>query len=144
MLPTLEAYERMVYGIPSEWECVERSTLVLVRHGAALATVRGEVRFVEGTVLRVAQMLNLAAGVIETYSYEVLRGGEKVFWYDPQPHPDDSSLASTFPHHQHVPPDIKRNRLPARGLSFERPNLPKLIDELSQGIQDQQAAAPKA
>ena len=134
MLPTLEAYERMVYGIAADWGAVELSTLVLVRHGVALATVRGEVSFVDGTVLCVAEMLNFAAGVIETYSYEVLREGEKVTWYDPQPHPDDSSLAATFPHHQHVPPNIKRNRVPAPGLAFDRPNLPLLIERIGAEI----------
>lgn len=51
-------------------------------------------------------------------------------WYDPQPHPNDPSLASTHPHHKHVPPDIKHNRIPAPGLSFDRPNLPYLIAEI--------------
>ncbi|MGC9398114.1 MAG: toxin-antitoxin system TumE family protein [Anaerolineae bacterium] len=39
-------------------------------------------------------------------------------WYDPTPHPNDSSLASTHPHHKHVPPDVKHHRIPAPGLSF--------------------------
>nr|MBC8450537.1 hypothetical protein [Chloroflexota bacterium] len=30
--------------------------------------------------------------------------------YDPQPHPENPDLASTFPHHHHEPPDIKHNR----------------------------------
>jgi len=36
-------------------------------------------------------------------------------------------LASTFPHHRHDPPDIKHNRKPAPGISFQTPNLPTLI-----------------
>jgi hypothetical protein len=36
-------------------------------------------------------------------------------------------LASTFPHHLHELPDIKHNRKPAPGISFDAPNLPTLI-----------------
>ncbi len=32
--------------------------------------------------------------------------------------------------YKHVPPNIKRNRIPAPGLSFAAPNLPFLIEEL--------------
>ncbi|MEN8215749.1 MAG: hypothetical protein ABFS56_05115 [Pseudomonadota bacterium] len=35
-------------------------------------------------------------------------------------------LASTHPHHKHIPPDIKHNRIPAPILSFTHPNLPEL------------------
>jgi hypothetical protein len=37
-----------------------------------------------------------------------------------------------MPHHKHVPPDIKHNRIPAPNLSFERPNLPVLIAEINE------------
>ena len=68
--------------------------------------------------------------IIEGYSYEVWQGNEKLYWYDSQPHPSDAALASTHPHHKHVPPDIKHNRIPASGLSFTPPNLPFLIEEI--------------
>ena len=35
---------------------------------------------------------------------------EKLYRYDSFPHPNDPSLASTDPHHKHIPPDIKRHR----------------------------------
>ena len=54
--------------------------------------------------------------------------------YDSQPHPDDFVLARTYPHHRHVPPNIKRNRIPAPGLSFTRPNLTFLIEEIEREI----------
>ena len=41
-----------------------------------------------------------------------------------------STLASTFPHHKHIPPDIKHNRIPAPEISFTQPNLPVLIQEI--------------
>jgi hypothetical protein len=50
-------------------------------------------------------------------------------WYDDFPHPNDPALASTFPHHKHVPPDVERNRIPAPEISFTRPNLPVLVQE---------------
>lgn len=40
------------------------------------------------------------------------------------------SLASTHPHHKHIPPDIKHHRIPAPNLSFTIPNLPFLIEEI--------------
>jgi hypothetical protein len=49
-----------------------------------------------------------------------------------QPHPNDPSLASTDPHHKHVPPNIKRNRIPAPQMSFTQPNLPALIQEIEE------------
>jgi len=60
--------------------------------------------------------------VIEFYGYEVWHNADKVAWYDAQPHPDDPTLQNTHPHHKHIPPDIKRNRVPAPGMSFTRPN----------------------
>jgi len=67
---------------------------------------------------------------IEDYGYEVYHGREKLYWYDRWPHPDDPFLASTFPHHKHIPPDIKHHRIPAENLSFVQPNLPALIQEI--------------
>lgn len=55
---------------------------------------------------------------------------EKLYWYDSQAHPDDSTLASTHPHHKHIPPDIKHHRVPAPGLSFMAPNLLQMIREV--------------
>jgi Family of unknown function (DUF6516) len=55
-------------------------------------------------------------------------------WYDDFPHPQDLSLASTFPHHKHIPPEIKRNRIPAPNISFTNPNLPFLLQEIEELI----------
>jgi hypothetical protein len=43
-------------------------------------------------------------------------------------------LASTYPHHKHIPPDLRHNRVPAHGISFEQPNLPTLIEEIEREI----------
>nr|HDM59811.1 hypothetical protein [Bacillota bacterium] len=78
--------------------------------------------------------LNFAQRVIQGYSYAVSRGAERLYWYDPQPHPNDPTLAATFPHHKHIPPDIKHHRIPAPGLSFTCPNLPLLIAEIERDL----------
>lgn len=70
--------------------------------------------------------------VIEDYAYELWDKSDKIMWYDSQPHPGDPSLASTYPHHKHLPPDIKHNRAPAPGISFNQPNLPILINEIEE------------
>jgi hypothetical protein len=49
-------------------------------------------------------------------------------------YPHHPELASTHPHHKHVPPNIKRHRIPAPGLSFTEVNLPFLIDEVLQTV----------
>jgi hypothetical protein len=73
--------------------------------------------------------------MIEDYGYELWYGSEKIAWYDSQPHPDDPTLASTHPHHKHIPPDIKHNRIPAPNISFTHPNLPVLIREVEDLIE---------
>jgi len=42
------------------------------------------------------------------------------------------AAADLPPHHKHVPPDIKRNRVPAPGMSFTEPNLPTLLREIEE------------
>lgn len=68
--------------------------------------------------------------IIQSYSYEVYNGYDKLYWYDSFPHPHLKELAGTFPHHKHIPPNIKHNRVPAQGLSFKKPNLSLLIKEI--------------
>ncbi|OQY28380.1 MAG: hypothetical protein B6I38_09255 [Anaerolineaceae bacterium 4572_5.1] len=57
-----------------------------------------------------------------------------MYWYDSQPHPDNPELASTHPHHKHIHPDIKHNRILAPNMSFIHPNLPALIQEIEELI----------
>ena len=80
-----------------------------------------------GIRLRLREELDFDAAIITSYGYEVYRHEERLYWYDDFPHPNDPALASTFPHHKHVPPNIKRNRIPAPEMSFTRPNLPILL-----------------
>ncbi|WP_297632990.1 DUF6516 family protein [Caldilinea sp.] len=109
-----------------------RSTLTFVRQGATLARVAGELHFADGyrIVVRERIVYDRLPAQIDWYGYEVWRHGEKLFWYDSQPHPHEPTLQSTHPHHKHVPPDIKHNRIPAPEMSFVRPNLPVVIKEV--------------
>lgn len=129
---SLADYETFVYTIQQGYPSITRSTLILARRGRSTANLTGELRFDNGYRLVVYEILTWDEGpvLIQRYSYEVWSGNEKVYWYDPQPHPNDPSLAGTHPHHKHIPPSIKHNRMPAPGLSFEKPNLPFLINEI--------------
>ncbi|MCL4860778.1 MAG: hypothetical protein KJZ93_15285 [Caldilineaceae bacterium] len=92
----------------------------------------GQLLFAQDITLSVWEDLDFDERVITGYSYGVVRGAERLYWYDPQPHPHIPELASTHPHHKHAPPDIKHHRIPAPGLSFTEPNLPFLIREIEQ------------
>lgn len=118
--------------------------------GARIGKSIGLILFKNGLVLCVQEFLNFELQVIEGYGYEASRPHdhgkefpdaeeycrasyhqkEKVWWYDSFPHPNDLSLASTHPHHKHIPPDIKHHRIPAPNLTFTAPNLPQIIEEI--------------
>jgi hypothetical protein len=96
----------------------------------------GEVVFTNGIRLRVRQELDFDAHLITAYGYEVYQHEKRLYWYDDFPHPKDASLAPTYPHHKHVPPDLKHNRIPAPEMSFTRPNLPVLVREIERLFRD--------
>ena len=131
-------YETFLYSLPEHYPSVASSTLKLYTNSVTTAFVRGSVHFRNGLELRVFEYLDLTDGEIFEYGYTVFRGDEKIRWYDPQPHPENPALASTFPHHRHDPPEIKHNRQPAPGISFHASNLPTLIrdcEELGKAIE---------
>jgi hypothetical protein len=133
---SLREYEHFVYTLSQHFSSIQRSTLVVIQVGRQVAVLEGELGFRHGIRLTVEEDLSLDTGVvIEDYGYVVWQGGEKLYWYDSQPHPNDPSLASTHPHHKHVPPDIKHNRIPAPDMSFMRPNLPYLLAEIEALLQ---------
>ena len=103
-----------------------------LRRGPGLAALTGDVWFQGGYRLAVYEILTWDLGTvsIQSYSYELWKAGQKMYWYDPQPHPNEPSLASTHPHHKHIPPNPKHHRIPAPGLGFNAPNLPFLIREI--------------
>jgi hypothetical protein len=131
-LQSAESYELFLYGLPNAFPSIRRSTLTFVRRGASLARVAGEIYFDHDLrlVIRERVVFNRLPALFDWYGYEVWRGDEKLYWYDPQPHPNDPALQSTHPHHKHVPPNIKHNRIPAPAMRFDQPNLPALISEI--------------
>ncbi len=131
-LRTPEDYELFIYSLPENFPSIQRSTITFVRKGTSLARVAGELHFAHDIRVIVRERLTYSRlpAIIDWYGYEIWRGSEKLYWYDPQPHPDESSLQSTHPHHKHIPPDIKHNRIPAPNMSFDKPNLPEIIQEI--------------
>ncbi len=133
-LKSLIGYSRFVVEAFTR-PTVKHSTVTVWSDSPYTGTAEGEVVFADGLRLRMREELDFEAGLITSYGYEVYRGGERVFWYDDFPHPNDPSLASSFPHHKHIPPDIKHHRIPAPQLSFSQPNLPFLVDEIERLIE---------
>jgi hypothetical protein len=129
---SLRDYEEFIYTLPQQFPVIILSTLVVYRRGARTGMVVGELFFNHGYRLSVRERFQQRnqSVILMRYGYEVWRGEEKLYWYDPQPHPHVPELAATHPHHKHIPPDIKHNRIPAPGLSFTQPNLPFLIREI--------------
>ena len=137
-LRSLAAYTRFISELLN-CPTVERSTLVVWSASPYTGVAEGEIFFIQGLRLRVREELDFEAGLITSYGYEAYRGNRRLWWYDDFPHPHDPTLAATFPHHKHLPPDIKHHRVPAPGISFDRPNLPLLIAEIERLIGDEDA-----
>ncbi len=129
---TLADYELFIYALQDNYPIIQASTLTVIRQASDVATVEGELVFRGGLRLRVLEVVrfDLNPPRLARYGYEIWRGSEKLYWYDSQPHPHDPTLAATHPHHKHIPPEIKHHRVPAPDLSFTRPNLPFLIQEI--------------
>ena len=147
-------YSIFIHELPQQYSSIERSSLIYIPLGTQFGKVIGMVFFANNVVLCVQEFLNFELQVIEGYGYEVscnlastddqpstdeycgasYPDKEKFYWYDSFPHPHDPTLAATHPHHKHVPPNIKRNRIPAPDLTFTAPNLPFLIEEIEREI----------
>jgi hypothetical protein len=130
-LKSLSDYSRFVAELLSQPN-VRSSTVAVWSDSPYTSVAEGEVFFTNGLRLRMREEVDLDAGLIISYGYEVYQGEERLYWYDDFPHPNDATLASTMPHHKHIPPDIKHHRIPAPDISFERPNLPALIQEIEE------------
>jgi hypothetical protein len=128
-LTSLADYSRFVAEVLNRTN-ITSSTVAIWSDSRGTGIAEGEVFFARGIRLRLREELDFEAGLITSYGYEVYRDNERLFWYDDFPHPDDPLLASTFPHHKHVPPDIRHHRIPAPGLSFTKANLPFLVAEI--------------
>lgn len=129
ILSSLSDYSRLVAHLLNR-PGVIRSTVTVWSVSPYTGVAEGEVFFANGLKLRMREELDFDEHLIASYVYEVYQGNEKLYWYDDFPHPNDPTLTSTHPHHKHVPPNIKRNRIPAPGLSFQKPNLPFILEEV--------------
>jgi hypothetical protein len=134
-LASLTNYSLYV-GALLERPSVVRSTLEIWPASPYTGIAEGEIFFRNNLRLRMREELDFSAGLITSYGYEIYRAGERLYWYDDFPHPSDPALASTFPHHKHIPPDIKRHRISAPGISFKKPNLQTVIDEIEHLLQE--------
>lgn len=123
-LPDFQTYSEIIYCLQERYASIQHSTLVLATIGATLAKLEGQITFAGNVVLDVWELVDFETRRIRNYSYEIYRAGEKIAWYDPFEHPHLLELASTYPHHKHISPDIKRHRVPAPRISFEHPNGP--------------------
>ena len=127
-----EDYELFLYTITEQFPSVKHSSLAFIRRGISLARVAGELSFDNNIrlIIRERILYHCSPIIIDSYGYEVWEEKEKLYWYDSQPHPNEPSLMLTYPHHKHIPPDIRNNRIPAPKLSFISPNIVVLINEI--------------
>ncbi len=130
-LNSLVGYSRFVADLLHR-PTIKHSTVAVWSDSSYTGVAEGAVFFSNNIRLRIREELDFYTGLITSYGYEFYRGSERLFWYDDFPHPNDLDLASTYPHHKHVPPDIKHNRISALDISFNRPNLPVLIQEVEE------------
>ena len=123
-------YTSLLYSFKENYAEIINSKIGFFSIGKDVYVTSVVINFASDIQLVFRESIDFSNHKILKYVYNIYRHKQLVHYYDPQPHPDDPNLASTFPHHKHVPPNIKRNRQPAPGLSFDKPNLPFLIQEI--------------
>jgi hypothetical protein len=129
-LDDIGSYSVFVYALGERHPFITGSTLTLAPIGATLAKLEGRIECQGGIYLEVWELVDFEAKRIRTYSYEVYRASEKICWYDAWEYPEVSLLAVTFPHHKHMPPDLRNNRVPALGIGFDAPNLDVVMGDV--------------
>jgi hypothetical protein len=129
-LDDIANYSTYVYSLRERHPFISGSTLALASIGATLAKLEGRIDCNSGVHLLVWELIDFAEHRIRTYSYEVYQNDVKVCWYDAWEHPEIPALASTFPHHKHLPPNLRENRVPAPGMRFNGPNLDVVMEDV--------------
>jgi|ERR1051325_3583101 hypothetical protein len=129
-LDDIANYSLFVYALRERHPFVINSSLALAPIGATLAKLEGRIECESGIHLEVWELVDFATHRIRTYSYEIYRAGEKICWYDAWEHPEIPALATTFPHHKHVPPNLRDHRVPALGIGFDSPNLDVVLGDI--------------
>lgn len=128
-IESLEAYSRYIAEACDRSDVI-RSTITVWSVSKYTGIAEGEVFLSNEYRLRLREEIDFEEGIITSYGYEIYKGEERLYWYDDFPHPNDPSLASTHPHHKHIHPDIKHNRVPAPGIGFTHPNLVQILQEV--------------
>ena len=129
-LKNSESYGSFLYSLEDKFPVIKKSQINFFSIEVNVFLAKGSIKFTSMIKLSFKEVINFSKQKIIRYAYEVYEDNELKYFYDPQTHPENQKLASTFPHHKHIPPNIKRNRQPAPGLSFDKPNLPFLIQEI--------------
>jgi hypothetical protein len=129
-LDDIASYSASVYTLADRHVLVSNASLARVPIGATLAKLEGRIECQGGICIDVWELIDFTSTRIRSYSYEVYRSGEKICWYDSWEHPELPELASTFPHHRHIPPNLRDHRVPAPGISFESPNLDTVLQDI--------------
>jgi hypothetical protein len=139
VLQTIEDYELFLYTLQDQFTSIKRSSIALIRKGASLARVSGEIFFAREfrIVIRERILYHCTPIVVDWYGYEIWKGDQKICRYDCQPHPDDPELKISYPHHKHILPNLNRNRIPASHMSFNRANIPEIIQEVEEIIKNE-------
>ena len=127
MLNTLDTYAELIYSLPQKYSAIKFVKAKIFTKGPDVGEASGLIGFDNGIELKFSEHIDFKSVKIYDYSYQIKRNEYVYCYYDSQPHPE---VASTFPHHKHVHPDIKNNRKPAPGISFDKPNLPFLVEEI--------------
>jgi hypothetical protein len=129
-LDDIASYSAFVYTLRERHPFVTGSTLALATIGASLAKLEGHIECRGGIRLEIWELIDFTAKRIRSYSYEVYRDGAKACWYDAWEHPEIPALSSTLPHHRHVLPNLRDNRVPAPGVSYASPNLDVILNDV--------------
>jgi hypothetical protein len=129
-LDDIASYSAFIYSLAERHPFITGSTLALAPIGATLAKLEGRLECENRVHLEVWELIDFATRRIRTYSYEVYRSDEKICWYDSWEHSEIPALASTFPHHKHIRPNLRDNRVPAAGISFDSPNLDVVLNDV--------------
>lgn len=130
MLGSHTEYVTFLSTLLDRFDSIERVDFNAFLTSATEGYSAGTIRFSDDTMLTFVEHVDFDAKELFKYGYVVYQSGEKLYYYDSQPHPHDPSLATTHPHHKHILPDLKHNRIPAPGLTFDRSNLEFLIREI--------------
>jgi len=130
MLNTYDEYAAFLATLQERFGRIQNIKFNAYRTSATRASSSGTIILPKEITLKFNEKINFEKKKLVDYGYVVYQAGEKLYYYDSQSHPDDPSLASTFPHHKHIHPDLKHHRIPAPGISFERSNLEFLIREI--------------